>query len=267
LQREVAAGWLNRAQPKDTNRDGRMFRASLDLQSNARLPIRTSSLVYQRPKLEGSEVIKAKGPTAMLPTADELRASLTDTQRAVLAAVVAAPLAWINLARLSDRFGASTIAELERLDLVVRWTLPTEDCMTLTPWGEFLLHVEIDERFRTVSGCTVEVPFWVEAGKKSESVMLPKYPKQVGLPFPDRIPDPRPEPEVLVDEASGEPVILFAGDGSGYTIRIDRRLKGAGPTKKSGATDRYLYRPPPAKSKGARSNGKCSVPTRTLSNG
>lgn len=175
-------------------------------------------------------------------SADEVRAALTDAHRAVLGAIVAAPLAWTAAARLADRFDEATIAALEVLDLVVRWPLPTEDVITLTEWGQFVLRVELDERFESISGCHVEVPFWVLLGKGSDAVVLPRYPREVRMPFPDKLPDRRPAPALLVDEVSGEPVTLLGG----YTVRIDPKLKGAGghPHPKAHAIDAYLYRSP-----------------------
>ena len=193
----------------------------------------------------------------MTPTADELRASLTDPHRALLDAIVAAPLAWTLISRFSSPDAEFAINQLEELDLVVRWSLPAGDVVTLTPWGAYVLRVEIDERFATVEGFTVEVPSWVLEGKADGPIVLPRYPREVRMPFPDRVPDRRPAPEVLTDE-TGKPVELF-----GMAIPIDPRMGGKHPNASTqAAIDRYLYRSPDTKP-----NGTCSMPIRTLSKG
>jgi hypothetical protein len=93
--------------------------------------------------------------------------------------------------------------------------------------------VEIDEPLIIVQdGAELEVPRWVDAGAGSTSVTLPKYARSYRLPFPERIEDPHPgpedlvdslEPEYLIDEWTGEPITLFGG----YPIEVrrDRRRK------------------------------------------
>lgn len=164
--------------------------------------------------------------------ADQVRAALTDDHWAILRTIVGNRVAWTAWDRLESRYGADLLEELQWLDLVTRWTLATlEDVVTLTEWGQHVLDVELDERLEVVLGYHVEVPYWVEAGKQSAAVVLPRYPKEVRMPFPELAPAPDPIPvpidpltgkPLVTDEESGEPVTLL-----GRSVTIDPRLKGA----------------------------------------
>ncbi len=161
---------------------------------------------------------------------------LTDGQRAACAAIIGAPEAWSRLEDLADH--AEALVELLALGLVVLWERPDYPAVTLTPWGAFVLGVEIDEEWRDgveereeqpldrplvrvhlTERVKVETPVWVRAGQADHPVRLPRH-ARIGstLVRPELVPDERPGPEYLTDDA-GQPVTVL-----GVPVRIDRRL-------------------------------------------
>lgn len=129
-----------------------------------------------------------------------------------------------------------TVDELLRRKLVVWWTTPQGTLLTLTSWGAFVAQVEMDEKvvIDFEAGVELEVPFWVESGKASTCVVLPDRARMYRLPFPELVPDHRPEHDLdapdepdspyVLDEWSGEPITLFEGEQA--APRIDGHLRG-----------------------------------------
>lgn len=170
---------------------------------------------------------------------------LTTEQAALLAAIVGWPRAWASVAELAAAGHAGeTLEELVALDLVEHWGRPhvgelPEDLVTLTPWGMAVCRVRIDERFEwleTEDGgkALAETPHYAELGAPEWPIHLPQAGREHPLPFPERVvdPGPRPEdladvddgPEFLVDQWTGRPITLFAGeDGEGVPVVREKR--------------------------------------------
>lgn len=148
-----------------------------------------------------------------------------EVERAVLDTIVAAPLAWSPTADLEATGHAlETLAGLQFLGLVEPWGSSADLVWTLTPWGATLLEVIIIEHGSD------EVPRW---GRPAD---VPRFIRSVrestrhcALKFPEQLADKAPGPaeEFLLDEASGEPLLLF-----GRTVVKDKRIKPAQPAKK-----------------------------------
>ncbi len=151
---------------------------------------------------------------------------LSDDQRAVLASIVAGKLAWTLITETTE-----AITSLVGLGLVERWTARGIDAVTLTPWGAWIMGVEIIERVKIVGDEIEEDPVWVEKPAAPRQLRLPRRQHEVRFPWMEVFEDPLPGPEFLVDEESGKPIELFARmfDGEwigGVRVKIDRRMKG-----------------------------------------
>ena len=161
--------------------------------------------------------------------ADQVREALGDRSRAALEAIVVAPEAWSSVPALElAGVTEADVDELVALGLAVRWRprvgKTVEDLVTLTAWGAYLDRVEIDERMQLGDEQQViEVPYWVGVGDGSAHVVLPKHARGYRIPFPELIEDPAPGPDVLLDEMTGEPVLLW---GRPIPLRSDRRRRG-----------------------------------------
>jgi len=172
----------------------------------------------------------------MRPSAGEVREALTADQARALDVIVLAAEAWTTIAALAlEDVADATLAELVGLELVERWDPPLagpgmrEELATLTPWGAYVLGVEIDERMTVEDGDAIEVPFWVMRGKGSDCVVLPKHARECCLPFPELVPDRESEPEdaevdveprYLIDPWTEEPVAIW-----GVPVEIERRQR------------------------------------------
>lgn len=185
--------------------------------------------------------------------ANAVWATLSPTERAALEVIVEGHVpprprvtkhreAWRTPDQLREAgVDEETADELVRRKLAVRWGPPmvgrsgAEGLITLTPWGAFVASVEMDERYVIdfETGIELEIPFWAERGKTSTCVVLPDRAREYRMLFtelfadPESAPDPNlfdaPEPRYVLDEWSGEPITLFAGD---EVPRDDGHLRG-----------------------------------------
>jgi hypothetical protein len=156
---------------------------------------------------------------------------LSDDQRAALAAIVGGRFAWTPVVEMAG--SADTLATLVTLGLAARWTARGIDAVTLTPWGAWVMNVEIIERVRIVGDELEEDPVWADRPAVPPRLRLPRRAHEVRFPWMETFPDPLPGPEeYLIDEASGKPLELFAKlfDGEwigGVKVKIDRRIRRA----------------------------------------
>jgi hypothetical protein len=164
---------------------------------------------------------------------------------AVLEAIVRAPLAWSRWAVLEAAgHTAETLVELYALGLLEPWDLPgREVAWTLSPHGAEFMAVELAERpapLRVPRGVDVEWldelphdrPYWVAATPRGvrlprRGVRVRREPHTTRLPFDGvNLVDPAPgPPEVVMDEWSGKPLLLFAGEDGrgGFPVRVVRK--------------------------------------------
>jgi hypothetical protein len=161
------------------------------------------------------------------------REDLTEAHRAALAAIVSSPLAWSPASDLWRNGHADALAELIALELVVPWQIGPTLHYTLTPYcASVVVERHILERMTIIDGELEEDPYWAELDREPAPLHLPKRRHEIRWPWMEEIEDPRAErpDEVLMDEASGNPVLMF-----GQTVKIDPKLKGKG---KGGAKQR-----------------------------
>ena len=179
-----------------------------------------------------------------------LGAPLTSGQRAALAALVVSrghhdrptrQPAWLRLAGLGSDH-AEAVTELRSLDLVALWEhdglghpLASGPRITLTPWGAWVLGVELVEDVD-------EFPYWDTAEapdgpRPRRGIRVPRAPGEYGIPLPDLLVDPASidEPAYLIDEWSGTPMHLL-----GAEVVIDRRIKAKPKAKKGGKGPRRV---------------------------
>lgn len=177
---------------------------------------------------------------------------LTPADLAVLEAIETADEAWMMMRDLlASGHAAETLVGLAEAEMIEFWEHPDGLAVTLTPLGKHRRSVEIRERVgfgrkqamragrpvvdrdgNPVMVNTPEViPYWNPAGQawgRLGSRAVRKRDRRLAIP--ERVPDPAPGPEFLIDDVSEKPVELFARlfDGtpvSGVKVVIDKRLK------------------------------------------
>lgn len=187
------------------------------------------------------------GDEAARPWGDDM--DMTDAQLGACTAIVRAPEAWSRWGDVEAAWGADALDALVRAGVLVAWARPDYAAVTLSPWGAWLLGVQLDEVWRSAIEVTivqpdparplvtettcervmVETPRWAE-GEPTRPIVLPRF-GRIGrsLINPDSIAAPEEEedgPEYLLDD-EGEEVKLFGESlGGGWPIVIDRRLTG-----------------------------------------
>ena len=168
---------------------------------------------------------------------------LSAEQAAACGAVVGAPQAWCRADELAEAHGAEVVAGLAAAGVLVAWDRPDYLAVTLSPWGAWLLGVEIDEVWRPeteereernearpiapaevwTERVLVEMPVWRPAGHEERPIVLPRH-MRIGrsIPVPARVPDPATERDVeYVCDEEGNPVTVF-----GAPVAVDRRVRG-----------------------------------------
>ena len=154
---------------------------------------------------------------------------LTAEQRALLDAIIRGgpdprrALAWSLVAALElAGHAVATIDGLASLDLVARWQAPEGPCLTLSPYGAWLVGVHILERTTIVGEELSEDPYWAETTKEPPALHLPKRRHEVRWPWMDEVPDPTTVRRQVLEDEEGEPVKIM-----GQVVPIDRRLAKA----------------------------------------
>ncbi len=159
-------------------------------------------------------------------TLEDLSADAVD----VLTAIVGGRLAWTPVADLGNE---AAVDGLITGGLVIRWTTRVIDVATLTPFGAWLMEVELVERVRRKGEDLEEEPMWAKRPAPPRQLRLPRHAHEIRYPWMETFPDPLPGPEYLIDDESGKPVELFAKlfDGEwigGVRIVIDKRMRAKG---------------------------------------
>lgn len=139
-----------------------------------------------------------------------------ESRAAVLDAIIHAHEAWTERAPLEGEHGAA-LDDLAADGMVEDWDRPDGVMVTLSPFGAWSLGVKLAERG---SQCT---PYWREMphGTWFLPESYPRHEREVGLEFAANVEAPADEePEFLLDEYSGEPIMLFQGvDADGIANR------------------------------------------------
>lgn len=152
---------------------------------------------------------------------------VTEEGRACLEAIRHGREAWSEATALEAAgHSPATLEALEADGLVERWPLAEPgEVWTLSPFAAAeLLGVRLEERLEFHQGDVVEVPYWVELGRPEWPVRLPRSGQEFCSLAVEKAVDPSPPvDEVLLDDFSGEPITLFAGDDA---PRIDGHLRG-----------------------------------------
>ena len=174
---------------------------------------------------------------------------LSEAERRLIAAIVAGEKAWTKVEALAEGgHSLETIADLMLRKILEKWDHPDDhDSVTLAPFGAYVWEalkmetLELAERPCTVRRKkrvhgkvvkvheTERVNFWVEGGKPDRR-RRKWHVEDYGL-MAELVRDRSADPELMLDEVTGDPVELFTRlfDGTkvkGIPVKIDPKLKG-----------------------------------------
>lgn len=203
--------------------------------------------------MDASIVADSVGPGAGFPELEDAQsAALAMISRGVHLGARGRKVreAWLDRQTVEAEY-PGTIGPLIAAGLVEPWDdCPFGPAVALTPLAAFRLAMTTAERWhidraeievfdgpdkrpkrvkvRTATEVCYEtdadlsLPLWViKPGLDHE----PAHAFHVPLPFPERVIDPAPGPELLIDEVTEEPVLLFAGGVAGKGVPV---VKGRG---------------------------------------
>ena len=179
-----------------------------------------------------------------------LTTDLTDAALALVARMVAH-----ESVCLAEADAGEAAAELVSAELAEWWGRPDGRFLVFTPLGrrraravmrERRTRVEATETVRgepvTFHASAIDLR-WLEVDDpesdlftRGDEAPAVRYGREVPLPYPDRVPDPRaPKPvELAMDEVSGEPVKLW-----GMTVPVDPRLLRRGARRRGKPARKY----------------------------